>query len=402
MDSQVQSSESVEWVYIVETDEPTIYETETPSQAQRQTNEAIDAFFTSKAPAEETAPSKSTAEQEYFGDVDDKDGIDIIDDRIPPEKAFETFLGRNFPANESFDYSGSIYHPPPVQKTPVLPSQKSGRAVRLPGSESKAQRLARLVAEVEQLSTESGLSADAPAVDAFNQMKELRAQLRTIEQQASYIPPLYTSTASPLQDTGEKAAPAPSGDAPLTVQVLSPNFDTLASLEQRVSALENSVDVSRLEDSYDGMSLASLVDDVRARLSLITDTTLSDRLKDDAKQIAQIMRSELQTERGQDTLRVATLLDKMQEWQPLVDSLPILVDRFASVRHLHEEAENFVTAMSAMTKQLDSMESRHNTNKSLLTSVQNSLEVNMKSVNHNIEILKRRLDAAKGNKPDAA
>lgn len=385
MASQVQPSESIEWVYLAESDEPTVFETETPKQTHPQYNEAVETFFNSQRAAEQPS-SESTPEGEYFGD-DEQDEHDIIDDRIPPEKAFETFLGRNFPTqHQPYDYSTSLYS----KTNTVPPSNKHRHSVRLQHVESKSERLARLTAEVEQLSVDSGLSADQPATDAFNQLKQLRAQLHTIEQNASYIPPPFIPTTQDQDD--DKPSHAQLSSSPVMPQPISPNFDTISLLERRLSTLENSIGVAQLENSFDGTSITSLVEDVRARLCMLTDESLPDRLKDDAKQIAQVLRSDLQTDRGEDALRTATLLDKMQEWQPLVDTLPILIDRLSSVRHLHQEADHFVAAMQSITKQVDNLESRHNTNDKLLQTVQQSLQINIKSVNDNIDLLKSRLD----------
>lgn len=392
----VRPADVEKWVYIEDTDEPTVFECEAHVEPGQALLEPIDGLFNSFVPAEEPLPELET-DLEFVGDDD------IVDDRVAPEKAFETFLGRNFPLDRDEDFSGSIYHAP-VEKKSVKHSQRHSV---LRGAESRAERLSRLSKEVDALAAECGLAAGDAASDALSQLTDLRNQLRTIEQQFTHVPisltlPTITSSvrASAVTEGNNSEKAGDSADiktGEVTVQMISPSITALSGIERRITAIEQSVGVHRLERAFDGASVADTLDDVRTRLALATEPSLSDRLVNDAKRIAHVLKNELQTERGKDALRVGALLDKIEDWQPVVDSLPIVVDRLASVRHFHIEASHFIDAVSALKKQMDSLENRSRANEKLLTSVRHTLEVNMQTVTKNFNLLKDRLEKANGS-----
>lgn len=378
-----------EWVYIVDNGEQTVFECETPAKSNEHGTQPFDALFKSEVPVEKLSSEVET-EAEYFGDDN------IVEDRVAPEKAFETFLGCNFPTNQHADFSGSIYTVHPRVPQVATSHQMQGQALQ--GSESRAERLARLVREVDALSVECGLSAGEAASDAMNQLTDLRAQLRAIEQQFAHVPPSQplttiasSSSTSVSEGDDEDAGSSHSKAREVSVRMVSPAVAAVVALERRITTLEQSVGVEQLERGFDGASVAETLDDVRTRLALATDPTLPDRLKHDAKLIAGILKREMQSERGMDTLRVGTLLDKINDWQPVIDSLPIIVDRLASVRRLHDEAAHFVDAVNALTKQIDSIESRSHANQTLLNTVRHNLQVNMQTINENIDLLKGSL-----------
>lgn len=387
-----------DWVYIAaeSDDEPSIYETETtwPSQPI----EHIDILFKSDAAVEEPYSDAQTEPHIYADEHDE----DIIEDRVPPETAFELFLARNFPISDKLarhDFSGSIYHEEQTttKTSQGLPLLKKG----LPGAESREERLQRLMHEVEGLANEVGLNpSENAAAETLLQVNQLRQQLNDINLHCS----LPASTASskihssiPLclsteknfnKGSGKDSDDVPGGETDdKNIKLISPSLSAVYALERRVASLESSVNVHDLERTFDGQSVADVLHDVKTRLSFATDPKLSSRLCEDAQRIASILRkSDLS-----DALRLGSLLDKMYEWQPIIDDLPIIIDRLACVRHLHEEAAHFVDSASKLSKLFDQLDSRASQNRSLLNTVRTTMQSNMETVNQNLDSLLRKI-----------
>lgn len=366
-----------QWVYIAEEseDEPTVYESETPcpsspSAVETMHQQPIDILFKSSAPVEE-ALTDTDGEGDgdgYFGDED------IIEDRIPPEKAFEVFLKCNYPIIDS-NYSNSI------------------SSISYSGGESRTERFQRLVSEVNSLATQVGETDDNfnNNKDAFSQIGELKAQLRAIERQFSQVPSTQPFTiVQEDEDVENKTETEVKKE--ITVELVSPSVSAMVSLEKRISSLEESVGVSKLEESFTGTSISQMADDVRTRLSLVTDSdNISRRLREDAKQIAEILTNDISSQRMDDYLRLGSLVEKVHEWQCVIDAVPLLVDRFSSVRHLHSEAANFIDAASVLSNQINSIDGRSIANRTLLNTVRCTMRDNMNTINENLDALTDKL-----------
>lgn len=388
-----------EWVYLADLDEPAVLEAYTGGRDDEDT-QLLDSLFTSTSAVEVSSDDgdsptattsatdkrvKSKVSEEYFGD----DGI--VDDRIPPETAFETFLGKNFPVQPSYDFSSSLYNARPETAGQSLPNAVSSSV--LPGAESREERLARLTAEVNALAAETGASNQSPTDAIFEGLSELREQLCAIENTSINVPTIPSATllnSKTRDDSNSDKKEEPSND--VSVKLVAPATETLSLLERRVSSLERAVGVADLEAEFDGVTLAALTKDVRTRLAFVTDEDLPAKLKEDARQIAHMLRNDMQSQRAKDALRVATILDKLHSFFPLLDTLPVLIDRLVSVRRLHTEAANFSQALSNLAVQLDRIEERRDANKDLLESVRSSMDLNIQTVNSNLAILKEHIE----------
>ena len=135
------------------------------------------------------------------------------------------------------------------------------------------------------------------------------------------------------------------------------------------------------------------MEDVKIRLALATDSSLPERLRDDATRIAQILSADVSSQRLDESIRLGTLLEKIHRWQLIIDAVPLLVDRFASVRRLHDEASHFVDASAALSKQMDCLEKRSVANRTLLNTLKKTMQENMKTFDENLDILSRKLES---------
>lgn len=403
---------TVEWVYMGDLDEPSVLEAYTGEREHDETHQ-LDDFFDSSQPVELVSSEpidkdndQPYSSQEYIGD----DGI--VDDRIPRETAFETFIGKNFQTQASYDFSSSLYTKEVHDSVSGQQPLQSKSSTILPGAESTQERLNRLTAEIQALSAETAASKQDPTEINNALLSELREQLRAIEDASNFVPPIsypmsLKNASSKGTDLLKRQSPAiedvtlpgvepssselrPEGVIP--IELVAPAIDTLNMLERRVAMLERTVGVTDLEATFDGTTLATLTKDVRTRLAFVADEHLAAKLKEDARQIAHMLRNDMQSQRAKDALHIATILDKLQSFLPLLDSLPLLVDRLTTVRHLHVEASKFSSVLAALSTKLDRLESQRDANQELLETVRSSMALNIQTVNSNLDILRKHID----------
>lgn len=372
----------MEWVYVPTSDEPTVYEADALSAEEPPGNAPLD-IFSSSLPVE---PVENEEEPEYYGDED------IIEERMPPAKAFEIFAARMFPLRQPADFSDSIYVD--TNKVPLAKGRKRPMKQRLPAAESRSQKLTRLRAEVDALAADC--KGEQQRDDQLlTDLAALRAGLNEIEQNLnSELRPnrsvrivRRSELAEENEDRDERK------NSWMTVEMVSPNVSVLQSLEKRVTAMEHALGVARLDEQSEVVPLAPLLEDVRTRLDLMCDETLPGRLKKDAEDIARILQSQLQDQKGADMVRMASLLEKTEKWEAVAESLPTVVQRLRCLKRVQDEAAHFMEGLSVLGKQLDALQQRSDTNSLLVESVQRKLEKNVESVQSNIEVLQSRVCA---------
>ncbi|KAI0567505.1 Dynamitin [Gracilaria domingensis] len=373
----------MEWVYAPEDDdEPVVYEAlPLPPESLQPLDLSSSSFAVEPAVQEEHHD-----EGEYYGDDD------IVEERIPPVKAFEMFAGSVFPIAGADDFSDSIY-----VESKRLPSKHitfHTAAPRLPASESRSDKLKRLYTEVETLATECTSSPEQPSEPSLPDLTVLRARLQQIEHNLNAeLRPNRTIRVTPNKalPLSEVQRSDPHAKQPVTVQMISPNVAVLQALEKRVTAVENALGIPRLDEQSETVPLAPLIEDVQTRLGLITDDSLPQRLKKDAEDIARILQSELRDEMGTEIVRMASVLQKIEKWHAVADSLPIVVQRLRCLKQLQDDAAQFMQCLRVLDKQVDALQKRSQTNNALVEKVRRNLETNIGAVQKNIDVLNSKL-----------
>lgn len=373
----------MEWVYSGRTDEPAVFEGDSLAKSEEPKRKLID-IFSSRAPVEE-AVSEPEPEVEFYGDED------VIEERVSPIQAFETFAGKIFPTNQRSDFSGSIYAE--AHDAPRHHSQKLPRLGKLQGSESRPERIARIRAEIDAMAAEASAEDIGEDSEAFAQLSALRNSLSSIEEKTRISTKLHPSIRKmpPQGDAAKAVDDGNEADGAVTLQMVLPNVSVMSSLERRVAAIEDFVGVSHLEDACNGTALGSMLEDVRDKLALVTDKDLPDRLKKDAQDIAAVLHKELQDEGGAQLLHTASTLEKMEKWEHVAETVPVVVERLRSLKRVQDEAVRFTATLDALGKQVDSIQLRRDTNSKLVDNVQRSLEANMKTVHENLNILNEKI-----------
>lgn len=368
----------MEWVYISDGEEPTVFEG--TAHAKRSPTTAPFDLFAPGPPVESDPHSEE--EPEFFGEAD------TLDHRVPPEQAFALF-----PHN--LDFSSSIHVEP-------LGLQSGLRNAPLSASETRSSRLARLSAEVAALAAEVGMESQSDGSSQLNDLAQLRMQLREIEASVSTgaLLPRGMSLALARQnpEDGLKTSEKPfvqAASSALSRQAAN----MLSALERRVASLEKSVGVSHLGTACEGKSFGPLLEDIRTRLELVSDATLPEKLKSDAREIAAILQRQMQSDRGADALRTATVLEKMERWEHLAETVPLVVERLRSFKRLQNDAACFAEALKSVGKQVDMFNKRSMANSELIGKVQKNLEKNMKAVQENLDILQDKLKEGEDGNP---
>lgn len=389
------ATEPSEWVYLAPLNEPTVLEAES-SRAPNITSIApIKDLFSSTAAVESPDPQ---TDPEFYGDDD------VDDDRIPAEEAFLKFAGRTFPSSgPATDYSGSIYIPSPsTSSTQPYPIKH-----HLPGCETRAERLARLIVEADLLAAETAAPSPAPASDAddeqqpplaaaaLDQLSELRGHLRKLRD-GGFDPGSSSAALSiPITDPSSCAGPpASSNPDALLLRVVSPNISALSALEQRVTAVERSVGVCDLTHDTPEESVADVLADVRAQLAFVRDAQFSERLLTDARTVASMLQQLVTGDKGEQVVNLAKRVEHVEKWRHVVDVVPVVVERLRSVKTVQQEAAHFSSAVDSVCRLVAEVEGRDKENGQLLEDMRKSLEVNLKSVQQNLDMLSKRLDEA--------
>ncbi|CAN8061372.1 unnamed protein product [Agarophyton chilense] len=378
----------MEWVYIPETDEPVVFESD-PIPPETAELSKLD-IFSSTLPFEQPVKAEEH-EEDYYGDDD------IVEERLAPLKVFEMFAGSVVPLADAPDFSDSIY----PESTPSKKATLLTRRPRLPASETRSERLKRLRAEVESLASECSPNDELQHKSHLPDLTLLRIQLEEIEHNLNAeLRPSRTvrlnPNAHPLPDSYENDH-HPQSKHPVTVQMFSPNVSILQSLEKRVTAMEIALGIPRLDQQCEMIALAPLLEDVRTRLGLITDETLPQRLKKDAEDIARILQSELRDEKGTDIVRMARVLQKIEKWESVAESMPLVVQRLRCLKRVQDDAAQFMECLTVLNKQVDALQKRSETNNSLLGKVQRNLETNIGTVRKNIDVLNLKLSTVTVN-----
>ena len=364
----------MEWYYNPPSDEPTVYETDPPDESK-----PAHRLFSEGPPPPFEEPV-SEPEEQYLGDPD------VVEHLVSPVEAFHSFANHTF-SFEQTPVSASIYEQAStkvVQPVKVEPLRRG-----LPARESRQEKLKRIEAELDALKSEIGGDDTVDDNSALYQLSSLRDNLDKIElsmySKQDNLPSL--SSLSNVQQQPENETEQK------TLQIISPDVSLISALEQRLARMETAVGVCPTDSEYT-VPLGKTLADVSTRLALISDPTLSSRLKQDAQKVAQLFQEHLRSEKGQKLLQAAQSLESLQRHEKLIRSVPVVVERLTSLRKTQDEAAAFSTSIDVLAKQIDEIEKRSRLNAELLDNVTQSLEANMKIVEDNLEVLENRLNFA--------
>lgn len=352
---------TMEWVYTAPPDSPTLFEGDAHANSLPKP-QPFDLF----APFQPVEPTfDSEQEPEYYGTSDPDE------ETLTPEAAFLKF-------------AGTVYAP--VEIVPV----SSVPAVLHPLPTSRQERIARIAAELSALEQEKGEFVEN---DPIENISALRRQLSAVEKSLNAkkvsLPTPDLSNAD--KDCVGNVRTDEKSNKSAVFCFSSPDIAVITTLERRVAALEKIVG-SAHDETCDGVNLASLISDAKMRLDLLEDPGIMERLKQDAKDIAEVLRREVQSDAGRQALQTAEVLRKMEQWEDIAETVPIVVERLRCLKRVQDEAAGFVGAMQRIGETVDALSKRRGANEALIANVERSLRENLQTVQRNFDLLQDKLE----------
>lgn len=365
----------MEWFYNEPSNEPSVFEGDSRGSTSTPNARSAD-IFSSRSAVELEPRSECDTEPEYFGSSDEPEEL------LAPEEAFIKFFTRSTAAQPGADFSSAVYAEAATNDVPKHAPRRN------PAGESRNERIARLTAELDSLETQTSINS-AEAADPLEDLSTLRAQLKRIEEAANTPPSLLLRQRHPRKDIADEESANVRGG--LTIQLVSPDVTAVSILEGRVSTLERSIGLTHKSEFCNGKAMADMLREIQGRVEFATDETLAERLKGDAREIAEVLQKELESQQGTGFVKSATVLEKMEKWERLADTVPVVVERLRCFKRLQEEAGHFVASLAALGRQVDSLAKRSEINGNLIANVSKNLEANCAAVQTNLDILESKL-----------
>eukprot|EP00177_Eucheuma_denticulatum_P002434 GFKZ01004376.1.p1 GENE.GFKZ01004376.1~~GFKZ01004376.1.p1 ORF type:complete len:386 (+),score=84.63 GFKZ01004376.1:89-1159(+) len=349
----------MEWYYSSQPSTPTLFEGDAngPSQPLPKP-QPFDLF----APFHhvESIPAQP-AEPEYYG------ASDTEMETVTPEAAFLKFASH-------------VYAPSEIASV-----ERYSRETKSSKPERRKARIERIAAEIEELEKDEG--SEGSGDDAYD-LRELRRQLVALEK-ARKDRELAAARRPLIEERrGDKGDDA--GGKQVTLELVSPDLASVVSLERRVAELERMVGVTNVQGCA-GMVVASVMEDVKRRLDILEDDGIGDRLKKEARDVAEVLRREVQSDAGVGALQTAEILKKMERWEELAETVPVVIERLRCLKSIHDEAGGMVDALHRVERTLAELKERRVRNEELIANVDRNLKENMKTVEQNLDILESRL-----------
>lgn len=349
---------TMEWVYTAPPDSPTLFEGDAHANPLPKP-QPFDLFAPFQPVESTSAPEQ---EPEYYG------ASDLDEKTLTPEAAFLRF-------------AGNIYAPAEIVRAPPISTVPR----QLP--KSRKERIAQVAAELAVLEQEKEENMENdPAENLFELRKKLSAIERSLTLNRTVVLPhqLAENNDHVDNDVAEEES-----SKRVTLRLVSPNIAVVTALERRVAALEKMVG-SAHDETCEGVALASLMADVKTRLDILENPGIMERLKQDAKDIAEVLRREVHSDAGRQALQTAEVLRKMERWEDVAQTVPVVVERLRCLKRVQDEAAGFVDTMRKMGETVDALSKRRDKNEALIANVQRSLRENMQTVQRNLDLLDKK------------
>ncbi|XP_070597022.1 dynactin subunit 2 [Erythrolamprus reginae] len=173
----------------------------------------------------------------------------------------------------------------------------------------------------------------------------------------------------------------------------------IAELEKRLAELEASLrceqDVQNpLSVGLQGASLMETVELLQAKVNSLDVATLDQveaRLQSVLGKVNEIAKHKATVEDADTQSKVHQLYALVQEWSPLANTLPEVVQRLVTVRQLHEQAMQFGQLLTHLDTTQQMIANSLKDNVTLLTQVQKAMKENLAAVEDNFANINSRV-----------
>lgn len=362
----------MEWVYDGHDDEPIVFE-----GSGEITANGISHSDVYDSPAKGFTKTDSS---EYYGDQ-------VDEHLLSPEECFahiaKLTLGHDLDVDDS-----------------------QGKAIRsrakVIASETREERIRRIREEIEELAAIDGYG-DAVGYNA-NVLSKFREQLSIIERYSVSLrrgcaPATQVAVEGTTTDSMGENANSPSsprreaGRDGLVLKVFAPNLSSVQSLESRVAALERLTGVNVHADTQ-RTNVCELLEEVRTKLSLTSEKGISSRLRKEAEEVSSVLKHQFYAMSVAEPLQLGAVLSKMEQWESIAATVPIVVARLRSLKRIHDEADGIVSAVQELGSKYETLMDTTSDNVQLLRNVRDNLADNLKAINENMALLEERLSSA--------
>eukprot|EP00051_Salpingoeca_urceolata_P027279 m.480781 g.480781 ORF g.480781 m.480781 type:complete len:392 (+) comp21951_c0_seq1:95-1270(+) len=186
-------------------------------------------------------------------------------------------------------------------------------------------------------------------------------------------------------------------------------YQTLAKaneLERRVTKMEKTVGTESLEPiahalEMSELSVQSALQALTTRAQALSEENLSDldrRLTTILTSLEAASKKKQQIEpENEKTSRVNELYELTKRWDPVVSSMPQVVDRLVSLKTLHEQGAEFGRTLAHLETVQSGISESLATQSATLTTVEESLRANAAKIEANFSSLEKRMDAVWSN-----
>jgi len=179
---------------------------------------------------------------------------------------------------------------------------------------------------------------------------------------------------------------------------------SLNGLENRLHKLEEMVGLKSLDVNTAGkpLPLSEVVTRLEERVQILDEDTL-EKLTEKMQKLNTVFetftakrkkskQSNITLEKDVEAQRVDKLFQTVQQWAPIADTIPTLINRMQTLKKLHEESCLFSQRLFGLENMQDGLKKMLAADEKALDSVQKSIAENMETIKANVTAVDQRIE----------
>lgn len=167
-------------------------------------------------------------------------------------------------------------------------------------------------------------------------------------------------------------------------------------MEKRIAEIEHLIGISALDPEVyrEGSNICDTVARLEKQVSLLDHRTinvLQKKLESTNAELDKLMKRDSSEQRTGDFHKINQLYDKIQQWDTHVESIPLLIDRLASLKRVHDDAIISSNCIEKMQQQQSDIQRLLDNEDTLLKQLTTSFQENMTIAEKNIRQMDERM-----------
>lgn len=167
-------------------------------------------------------------------------------------------------------------------------------------------------------------------------------------------------------------------------------------MEKRIAEIEHLIGISALDPEVyrEGSNICDTVARLEKQVSLLDHRTinvLQKKLESTNAELDKLMKRDSSEQRTGDFHKINQLYDKIQQWDSHVESIPLLIDRLASLKRVHDDAIISSNCIEKMQQQQSDIQRLLGNEDTLLKQLTTSFQENMTIAEKNIRQMDERM-----------